>query len=256
MHGEKISQLAHDAKTDQAAFKELLDKVSRITNKVVRKYTAFAEKQDLISMCYISLTHSVRTFDKDKGLFEPHYLQRALQEVKREVIKNSLIRIPEAIINLNSKMETEDKEVLLYIPEDDSPDYDEEKYSQVYDYLAKKYSTTVRQIRKVRDIKYVVPTLGSYVMDSVDQIGFFSDSESIVENNMTLDKIDKAMEGLDSHTRKILQLHFGILGGQALPFTKIATLLNISVNEVRELYKLGIEYLQSDEIKGQLEGLI
>lgn len=237
MHGEKISDLAHNAKTDKKSFAELKDKVSHITNKVVRKYMGLADKDDLQSMCYISLINCVRTFDKTKGLFEPHYLQRAYQEVKREIIKSSLIRIPEAIINLSRRMVPAHKELLSKSIIAGT--------THELKFLATIYGTTIRQIKKVYEIKNVVSELGTFVIDTEDLSEDVSEKE--IEKGILIDKLTGAMVGLDDTTIRIVLLNSGVISGNPQPFTKIAELLGVGVESVRKSYKRGIEYLREKE---------
>lgn len=246
MHGEKISDLAHDAKVDKKAFLELKDKVVNITNRVIRKYHGLADSDDLEAMCYISLVNCVRTFDKTKGLFEPHYLQRAYQEVKREVIRSSLIRVPEAIINLSRKMVPAHKEMLAKaIAEDDT---------EQIEFIAAVYGTTVRQVVKVNQVKSVVSELGTFVIDTEDVSENYREKE--VERSLIIDKILAELSELDELVVRVVLLNTGLLSDSPLPFTKIAEILNISVESVRKLYKSGIEYLGSDKVKERLKGLI
>ena len=246
MHGEKISDLAHDAKVDKKAFLELKGKVVNITNRVIRKYSGLADNDDLEAMCYISLVNCVRTFDKTKGLFEPHYLQRAYQEVKREVIRSSLIRVPEAIINLSRKMIPVHKDMLAKaITAGDS---------EQIEFIAAVYGTTVRQVVKVNQVKSVVSELGTFVIDTEDISENYIEKE--FERSLIIDKILVELSELDEPVVRVVLLNTGLLSDSPLPFTKIAEVLNISVESVRKLYKSGIEYLGSDEVKERLKGLI
>lgn len=246
MHGQEISELAHNAKTDKKSFIELKDKVKDITNKVVRRYLGLTDREDLISMCYISLINSVRTFNKDKGLFEPHYMQRAYQEVKREIIRGSLIRVPEAIINLSRRMVPIHKDALYKAVVEG----DKESLSM----LALVYGTTVRQITKVSQIKNVVSEMGTFVVDSEDSKKDIRKQD--MERSYAVETLIGAMAPLDETTKQIILLHTGLMNENPMPFTKIADNLKMGVDSVRKLYKKGIEYLRSDDIRETLQGLM
>jgi DNA-directed RNA polymerase specialized sigma subunit len=242
VHGEKISQLAHDAKTCEKSFKELRMKVRRITSKIVNKFATFADRKDLYSMCDISFINSVRTFDKTKGLFEPHYMQRAWQEVKREVLKESAIRIPEAIIMLNRKLSEEDRDLLI-----NTNDHNEVLK------LAVKYKTTVRQIVKIRDIKTVIPT-ADFIIDLCD---FEIESEHDLEEDFMKSKISEALEPLPDECVEVIFQYYdmGADTGQAT-FTKIANNLGMPVDYVKRLYTMGMNYLKRPDVAEQLRDLL
>jgi len=244
LRGEELTPLANEAKLHDDKFLELREEVNWVYNNIINKYKRRASREDLVSIIDISFCHSVRTFNGNKGNFDYHFRRRADVETKRFLLKNSLIAIPEAVINLLTRMSDKDKAMLL------NPINDEE--------LADKYEITISRLQKARYIRSVALIENDYLWNQPkDALVFGEPTDSIeeVEQQINASVVEKVLCTLPKKCAEVLKYKFGLAGEEVRTHKQIAVLLDIGTESVTKLYEEGITILQGEAGK-DLRGLI
>lgn len=245
LRGEDLTPLATEAKSDEKKFLALRQEVGWVYNAIVNKYKRRAPREDIISIIDISFCHSVRTFDGSKGNFDYHFRRRADVETKRFLLKNNLIAIPEAVINLLTKMTDKDKFLLQ------QPKNDEE--------LADKYDISISRLQKARYIRSVSLIENDYLWNQPDgALVFYEENESTptLESEINSTVVLGVLDKLPENCGEVLKYKFGLGGREILTNKQIAQVLGIGSESVTKLYERGIMLLQSEDNRKELEGLI
>ncbi len=245
-------ELAKRVEDGEAAAKEqMINANLRLVVSLARRYQGHElPLLDLIQEGIFGLIRAVEKFDWRKGFKFSTYATFWIRQAIQRGIENKArtIRIPVNVSQRERRIGRVERELGTKLGR---PPTDEE--------LAAATELTLDQIADVRDLARTVTSLDKPVGESEESAlgDLLPSQDASTEEEVIVglrdDAIKRALEGLPDVERDVLQLRYGIAGGDGPhPLTETGRRLGISADRVREVERRALERLSLNREIGAL----
>jgi len=236
---------------DQTAKEQMISANLRLVVSLARRYQGHdLPLLDLIQEGIFGLIRAVEKFDWRKGFKFSTYATFWIRQAIQRGIENKArtIRIPVNVAQRERRVGRVERELNTKLGR---PPTDEE--------LVAAAELTQEQLADVRDLARTVTSLDKPVGESDESAlgdllpsqGASTEEEVIV--GLREDAIKRALEGLPDVERDVLQLRYGIAGGDGpQPLTETGRRLGISADRVRDVERRALERLSFNREIGAL----
>lgn len=237
---------------DEAAREEILQCNLRLVVKIAMQYRGCGvSTSDLIQEGNLGLLNVITKFDWRKGFrfstYAAFWIKQEIQAAIRQ--SNSMIRLPVRKARLMGKIsetvhffqvyegrEPTIEEIATFLGEDEG------KIKMLMPYRDPIVSLDAERNED-----------GGNLMDTIAQVGP-APYEALDAVQIT-DTVQNVLEYLTDREREVIQLRFGLKGGQPLSLRKVSSKVGLSQEGVRRIERRALAKLQRPAIKSKLAGL-
>ena len=247
---EEVELAKRIERGDMAAKNRMINSNLRLVVSIAKKYQGHGlPLLDLVQEGVIGLIRATEKFDWRRGFkFSTYATWWIRQAVQRGVAnKARTIRIPVHIVEREQRIARAERELAAKLERDPA---DAE--------VAKAAKLSVKQVREVRDAARAVASLDKPVGDEGDTAfgDLFSGGQDEPEEELHLslreEALRHALAELPERERAVIQLRYGIDGGDPKSLEEIGRTLGLTRERVRQIESQALERLA---LKREIEAL-
>ena len=249
---EELDTAQKVRKGDQEARSLLIRANLRFVVKTAGKYKSYGlSTMDLINEGNIGLIKSVEKFNPDLGV---HFISFASWWIRQSILhavyqKSHIIRIP---MNRMLQLENFQKEMAL--------NKDKQKNNENMESIAKALKTEPKNLIHLMNISQNLSSLQTPISQGEDDtvlLDILADKKNPGPEHILLEaemkfQLKKFLNKLTQKERRVLKMHFGLIGRKAFSLRKIGNILGLSPETIRQIKKKAMEKIRNMNDSGTL----
>lgn len=240
INSDKEIELAKRIKRgDQKATNQLIEANLRFVISVAKQYIGRGlSLEDLVSEGNIGLIKAAEKFDDTKGIkFISYAVWWIRQSIIQSLADNSrMIRLPVNQIATLNKIKTAESDLECQLGRPATPE-------ELSEYLQIDLDKVELSINSSKPTTSLDMTIGEDELTILDTIASDSDSSDLVNLSDTKLQILSLMSKLNPKERLVIEGLFG-LSGNEMTLSQLATILNLSVERVRQIKKVALNKMR------------
>ncbi len=243
---EEELQVAKKVREGDEEARSLLIRANlRFVVKVAVKYRSYGlSTMDLINEGNLGLIKSVEKFNPDLGV---HFISFASWWIRQSILhavyqKSNIIRIP---MNRMIQLENFQKQMIL--------NKNKKKNKEDMESVAKALDTEPQNLIHLMNISHNLSSLETPVSQGKDDtilLDILADQKNPGPEHILLEaemkfQLKKFLNKLTQEERRVLKMHFGLIGRKAFSLRKIGSILGLSPETIRQIKKKAMKKIRN-----------